>query len=186
MRTCIDCGIDYKYHSSKPLGASADRCCSCRKKDSVKNKKIILLNIAGGGEIGCRMCGYHNTILSLNLVDGVSILGKKDVTEEGKKKQAEKQFILCSNCLGEVEDNKVKYRVTNAKVIPIEVEFYTTKVEVVKTILKPKKQYSSDAIEAEITTDGPKDVRDCGEKKDIERATPFLSAMQDLRESRVD
>ncbi len=164
MKTCIDCGAEYDYDSSRPLGSSSERCASCRKKDSARNKKIILLNIAGNGTPQCRMCGYSN-ISGLTLIDGINYLIKPSTLQQ-KEKNARKQFIVCYNCAAKLQSNEMEFKVTNPNSYPIEVEFYSRHVRIVREKLIPKVNYGSEAIEAEVTRDEPTGDR-VGRKKEI-------------------
>ena len=156
MNICIDCGSDYFYDPSKPLGASSERCPSCRKKDSEKNKKIILFNIASAGTVAmCRKCGYKNSPSAFVLMNAVALLGKPPDSFEEKKKQAERQFIVCLNCKAEIDSNEVEYKVTDSKSRPVKVEFYSRKVQIVREKIDPIVEFSSDAVEAEVVTDDP-------------------------------
>lgn len=145
---CIDCGYEYEYDTSKPLGSSSVRCCKCRRKDSLKNKKKELLNIAGKGSIQCRKCGYGNSVHALNLMDGINTLEKLSSQEK-----AATQFILCNNCKTEVEANEVEFKVVS-KNYPIEVDFFTREVVVVRKQIKPIVEYHHEFQDVEITTGG--------------------------------
>jgi Zn ribbon nucleic-acid-binding protein len=157
MNTCIDCGCDYEYDASNPLGASSTRCPKCRKKDSAANKKIILFNEASNSNIMCRKCGYQNNINALVLVDGVERLHKPKTFDQ-EVANAKTQFILCLNCQAEIKSSEVEFKVTDSKSYPIHVEFYSRHVTVVKEKLKSF-NFSSNVIEAEITGDNPETTR---------------------------
>jgi len=173
MNICIECGTDYDYNPSKPLGASSERCCSCRKKDSEKNKKIILFNIASSGNPMCRKCGYRSSVSAMTLINAVTPIGKLPDGFEDKKKQAEKQFIVCLNCKAELDANEAEFKVLSSKCTPVDVEFYSRKVTVVREKIKQVVTYTDDAIEPEITTDSPKGERFGGEAQ-VPRRTPTL------------
>jgi len=150
---CIDCGNDYKYDPNRPLGASTSRCPTCRKKDTAKQKTIALMMIAGHGVLQCRKCGYRNCSSALVLKDGIAFLDEASSQEE-KEHRAKSQFILCLNCNAEIQSNQVTLKVTNAKVYPIEVEFYAREVRVVSTRIEAVVNYNSDYQDVEVTTDG--------------------------------
>jgi len=153
--TCISCGSEYDYDPSNPLGCSSERCSRCRKRDSILNKKIILFNIAGNGTIQCRKCGYRDCIGALTLVDGKSYLD-----DPPKEVRAKTQFILCLNCDAEIKNGAAEFKVIDSKCYPIEVEFYSTKVVVVKTKLESFISYSHDAQEAEVVRGAPEGIGD--------------------------
>lgn len=144
---CIDCGSEYEYDYSRPLGSSSSRCAKCRKRDTIKAKKMALLMIAGVSSTQCRKCGYNNSIHALNLIDGVATLC--DQTPEEK---ATTQFILCNNCKAEVEANEVEFKVTS-KSYPISVEFYIREVKIVRTQIKPSVEYHQDYESVEVASD---------------------------------
>ena len=111
------------------------------------------MNIAGNGAPQCRMCGY-SIISGLTLIDGVSYLAKP-TSDADRRVNAKKQFILCLNCEAQLKANEVEFKVINSKSYPIEVEFYSRHVRVITEKIEPKVKYGSEAIEAEITRDGP-------------------------------
>ncbi len=162
MNICLDCGEDYNYDPSNPLGASSTRCPKCRKRDSVKNKKLKLFLIAGHGVAKCRKCGYNNSINALNLIDGVSFLDPP--SPEVKAKQ---QFILCNNCKAEIDSHEIEFKVTNSKVTPIEVSFFLREVKVIRTEIKPSVEYHHDYQEVEIADNGGENARVVGKTKRI-------------------
>ena len=163
MNTCIDCGCDYEYNASNPLGASSSRCPRCRKKDSSSNKKIILFNESSNNNIVCRKCSYRGSIHALVLIDGVERLAKPKTFEE-ELKNAKTSFILCLNCQAEIKSNEVEYKVKDSKVYPIVVEFYSRHVTVVKSKLETL-NFSSDVCKAEVTRNEPATVRVAGQKE---------------------
>lgn len=146
MRTCIDCGRDYPYISTDPKGASADRCCPCRKKDSAKNKKLALLEIASPDRMECRKCGF-DYVFALNLVNGKEFIG----TLPAPKELAKTQFILCHNCLEQVKRGDVEFK-ADTKTYPVSVEFYETRVRVVKVEI-PTRKFTTPTLE--VTDDLP-------------------------------
>lgn len=154
---CIDCGEEYNWNPSHSLGASSTRCARCRKRSSVLNKKIILFNIAGNGNPQCRKCGYKDCIGSLTLLDGKSYLGDPK-TQEEKEVRAKSQFILCLNCDAEIKHGMFEFRVIDSSCYPIEVEFYSLKVTIVKEKIESKVSYTHDAREAEIVGDAPEGI----------------------------
>jgi hypothetical protein len=149
MNTCIKCGVSYEYNSSCPKGCDSFHCTSCRKKNSDRNKKIKLFNIAGNGVAACRKCGYRKCVDALNLIDGVTSI-ISNPTKEQKEKIAEKQFMLCNNCNSEAKANEFEYRVTNSSCYPIEVKFYEVKVVIQKSEMEVEYNYGPDLIIPEI------------------------------------
>ena len=121
------------------------------------------MTIAGNGNMRCRKCGYDRPC-SLNLMDAVSRL-EISTTQEQREAAARTQFILCNNCLGELQANEVEFKVTDSKVYPVEVEFYSRFVRVVRQKIEAKVNYSHDAIEPEITREEPKGERSFGTKR---------------------
>lgn len=170
MNTCIECGDDYPYDPSNPLGASSVHCPRCRKRQSKLNKKIILFNIAGNGKIQCRSCGYSRSVNAIVLINGVNFLNENP-NEEEKKLQAKQQFLLCLCCDAQVKAGEVDFRVTNSKVSPICVEFYERKVVVCveKRRMEAAVNYSSDVIQTELSSDGDSAKR-------ISRKTPRIDS----------
>ncbi len=111
----------------------------------------------------CRKCGYDRPC-SLNLVDAVSRL-EVPTTQEQREQAARTQFILCNNCMGELQANEVEFKVIDSKVYPVEVEFYSRFVRIVRQKIEPSVTYSHDAIEPEITREEPKGERSFGTKR---------------------
>lgn len=149
MNTCIDCGSEYEYDSQKPMGASSDRCCSCRKKNTKLRYRDELLRIASAGELpACACCHYNRFVGALNLVETKSYLERAKNKEE-EKKRAASSYILCNNCLAEKEANKIKAEV-NRDFYPIRVSFYEEEVVVVKK--KKILTHMQNGIEAEVVT----------------------------------
>lgn len=178
MNICLDCGRDYEYDSNNPMGSSSLRCPACRKKDSEKNKKIILFNIAGNENIRCRKCGYSRCLNAIVLADTKLYLNPA-TTQEEKEKRAKTQYLLCLNCSTEIKSGEVEAKIINTKVYPVEVEFYERRVQIVKTKLDSI-TYSSDVIEAEVTRDEPETSRVVGKAKRITGGcTIDVSDMQD-------
>jgi hypothetical protein len=174
--SCIDCGEEYEYNPSKPLGASSARCSRCRKRDSILNKKIILFNIAGNGNLQCRKCGYKDCVSALTLLDGKSFLGDPK-TQDEKEVRAKSQFILCLNCDAEIKQCLFEFKVIDSSCYPIEVEFYSLKVTIVKEKITPKVSYTHDAREAEIVGDSPEGISNA--KARVKRISPGeLSTVQ--------
>lgn len=163
---CIDCGIEYDYNPSKPLGCSSLRCRKCRKKQTELNKKLILILLAGNGKAECRKCSYSRSSSPLRMVDATSHLYRATSQREREDRARRSQFVLCLNCLAEIDANEVEYKVSSTD--PVQVEFYSRHVTVVKEKLKSVEAPSSDVIETEVVTDGPKTSRVVGEKKRIE------------------
>lgn len=149
MNICLDCGGDYSYDPNKPLGASSSRCSKCRKRDTIKQKKIALLMIAGHGVLQCRKCGYSRCTSALLLKDAVGFMNEVSSQEE-KEIRARSQFILCLNCDAEIESNEVESKVTNSKSYPVEVEFYSREVRVVSTKIEPVVSYHHEYSDVEI------------------------------------
>lgn len=154
--TCIDCGNDYNYDPNNPLGSSRDRCSTCRKKDSARNKKIILLEIAGAGSPVCRMCGYSD-ISGLTLLNAIEPL-TKPTTQKELEAQAKRQFIVCLNCKAKVDAGEVSYRVVDSKP-PMDIQFYSRHVHIRHVPIEAAVKFSHDVIETEITTREPENVR---------------------------
>lgn len=150
MNICIDCGDEYLYDPKNPLGASTIRCSSCRKKDSKFNKKARLFEIAGDR---CLKCGYSNSIYALHLFNAIDPLHTPK-TQEELEQQAHKQFPLCLNCKAEIESKDVEMKVVSRQ--PIRVEFYQTRIEVIKTKLEDFNKIESNV---EIVDEEPKEFR---------------------------
>lgn len=165
MNTCIDCGEEYHYSSKNAKGASADRCSPCRKRQTILNKRIHLLNIAGAGNPMCRKCGYRNPV-ALVLIDGLARLTKQD-TDEFREENAKTQFVLCYNCESELQHRLIEVKVTDTSKTPIKLEIYECKVTVVKTPIKSQFEYSDDAQEFEISNGGEDAAP--GRKKEVLR-----------------
>lgn len=152
MKICISCGNDYEYDCNRPLGASSERCSRCRKKQSILNKKIELLNIASNNNPKCFKCGYRNPT-GLILIDGVLPLIKPR-NETQLKLQAKRQFVLCLNCNSELQNNLIEIKVIDVSIQPIKVEIYEVKVEVVRQKLSTSINYKDGSeIEIEIVKD---------------------------------
>lgn len=165
MKSCIDCGNDYDYDPNNPKGSSSERCAACRKRDSARNKKIILLNIAGHHNPICRMCGYSKTG-GLTLIDAIPCLSPP-TTQQEKEAQALRQFVLCLNCKSQLDAREIQFKVINSKP-PMEIEFYSRHVRIVEEKITPTVNYSHDVIETEITREEPEGDR-VGRKKTIPR-----------------
>src|SRR6478609_8321502 len=153
-RTCLDCGVDYEYNSQKSMGASSERCSSCRKKDSAKNKHLEILEVAGNGIARCRKCGYSGCVTALRFIDAVALLGKNAESHDDKMERAKTQFILCLNCEEEVRSSTIEFKVINAKVYPVEVEFYSRKVTVVRNKIESFVDYNHEFQDTEVVTSG--------------------------------
>lgn len=173
---CIDCGREYDYDSSNPLGASAYRCCACRKRQSRKNKKIKLFFIASPNP-ACRICGYSNPV-ALNLVDAIERFNKPE-NEKEKEQAAKTQFIVCSNHLAEIQEGEIGFKVTNSKSYPVEVSFFSRKVLVVEEPLKAAIEYSSDAKETEVVTGRTCEAIHAEKGRFAQQPAPGLPYMQD-------
>lgn len=170
MNTCLDCGKDYKYDPNDPRGASSLRCPACRKRETIKNKKIILFNIAGNGTIQCRKCGYSRCENAITLADTTNFLNKA-TTQEEKENRAKSQYLLCLNCEAEIKSGEVEAEVVNSKSYPVVVRFYEKEVRIVRTEIKPSVEYSNDVSDVEVTTSDPASVRVVGTPKRIARGT---------------
>lgn len=159
MNQCLDCGDPYSYDPSNPLGASAERCSACRKRETTRRKKIILFSVASWGyPIRCAKCGYDRSVNALQLMDARAYLHEPK-TQEEKEKRAKEQYILCLNCAAEVKFREVEAKAIIPKDGPPMVEFYETKVTVVKQKLPTFKERTQDAIEAEVVTDAPEGTK---------------------------
>lgn len=165
---CLDCGNDYNYDPSNPLGASSNRCCKCRKRDSEKNKKLILLEIAGHGQIRCCKCGYNN-VAALALMDAVFPLGGKAESFDERKRAAKDQYIICHNCREEIKAGEIEVKVKGLN--PVSVEFYAKVITVTKVMVGSNEK--SDALDCEITTDEPQTDRIPRAEKEIKRIAPL-------------
>lgn len=170
MNTCLDCGADYHYDPDNALGASSLRCPKCRKKDSEKNKKIILFNIAGKDVIRCRKCGYARSWSAIVLADTTNFINPA-TTQEEREARAKTQYLLCLNCAAEIKSGEVEAKVINSKVYPVEVEFYERQVQIVKTKITPIVSYNHNAIEAEIVSGGAETARVVGTPKRLDGGT---------------
>jgi hypothetical protein len=138
MKTiCVDCGSDYSYDPNNPKGASSLRCTSCRKKDTKHNQKSDLLAIAGEGNHSCYKCGYSSSISALNLYDLVEPLNKPTSFEE-KKKQAEKQMVICNNCLAEINSGDIKININSVSPKSVSFLFARVVLELSKTETRGK------------------------------------------------
>jgi len=131
------------------MGASSTRCAKCRKRDTKKNKHLSLLLIAGNGTAQCRMCRYGRCTSALYLKDAVAVLGPTMKPED----RAKRQYILCFNCNEEVECGQVEAKVTNSKVYPVEVSFYSREVTVVRKQITTAVAYTQDTHDTEIVSE---------------------------------
>lgn len=152
MNICIDCGTEYHYDRSNPLGSSSIRCSKCRKKDTKLKKKLRLYEIAGSK---CLKCGYSRSIHALKLMDAIEPLHPSR-TQEELEQQAKQQFPICLNCLAEIQNREVEMKVTSRS--PIKVEFYLTEVQVIKSKLETV-SISQDVIQVEVTQNEPTEFR---------------------------
>ncbi len=115
------------------------------------------------------MCGYSN-ISGLTLIDGIEYLIKPS-TQKEREANAKKQFIVCLNCEAQIKSGEVEFKVIDSKCFPINVEFYSRHVRVVKEKIEPKVNYGSEAVEAEITRDEPTGAR-VVRQKEVPRIEP--------------
>lgn len=187
-KVCLDCGSDYEYDSDRALGASSIRCCNCRKKDSVNNKKIILFSTAcNNGVMECRKCGYKKCANALVLAD-TKVPFSPANTQEKKEAFARSQYLLCLNCQEEIRSGQIEAAVINSECYPVDVEFFEREVVVVKKKVNSVK-YSTDVIETEITTDSPESRDPIREAKRVGKFTaidlPLLSNEYEARASEL-
>lgn len=147
MNTCIKCGSDYEYDSAKPLGSSSVMCASCRKKNTIENKKAEQLwKIIPNPR--CFKCGHTKTC-ALKPIPSVAAIDKSEV-------DISSCFILCLNCEAEVKSGDIYTRVTNSKSRPVGVSFYQTRVTVLVQELPAS--VSCDVIDVDVVNPSASDT----------------------------
>ncbi len=157
IRTCVDCGFDYNYNSQDCRGATKWRDARCQKRHKALEKRRILMEIAGNGRINCRCCGYAKYEAAIDMMPAIEHVVKKIIDPKEKAKQS---FLICANCKEAIKFNKVKLKVIDTSVCPVNVEFYDTNVDVVKKEVKlPDRIHnvSMDAETLEVVKDAPQE-----------------------------
>lgn len=119
MKNCLLCGKEFQENKK----TERELCYSCITRQRREKNKLELIKEAGGK---CKLCGYNKELASLNFVlkdNNEKFTPYKDSMKLEKSKELIKKcYLLCTNCLRELQSiNQFPLEAYSKYIVPQEI-----------------------------------------------------------------